>query len=436
MKTVFFKTSEAVASHCGTMEADTISKNGRSSKSQMSRGNVKKFIATFFTACIILVGCDKDDGNIDRKNDGVAITEIKAKIENASEFSMVKKVKLMMKNFSTDKEDVIVEANFKDGGFTIKLPETLNAKYLATWSDIYLLLPEFTISDMNAKFGEGLSIQGFNTDDEMVADFFYVYLGEKNYTFASYYYSDRDVEISGKIETYNSNLTCLLNLKKGWNMVYQTESTESGKSNVIMSTNAVSNLKWYGSVHEQQGSAITEITAKVENASDFNGLTNVKLTVETPEKNEVIATTDFRNGGFTLNLPETVEVKYLISVEEVWGFVGEITVSNKNAKLCLVNIEGYNSQDEHIAVFYYVKEKGNTFSLVIYFYTDSDVNISGTGKYTEDKIEYIDVCSLFLKKGWNSVYVTSTVASSNKQVTTEYTSIPIEGLKWYGEFKN
>jgi len=28
MKTVFFKTSEAVASNCGTMEADTISKTG------------------------------------------------------------------------------------------------------------------------------------------------------------------------------------------------------------------------------------------------------------------------------------------------------------------------------------------------------------------------------------------------------------------------
>jgi len=47
MKTVDFKTSEAVASHSGAtfisakpMEVDTISKNGRSSKSQMSRENM------------------------------------------------------------------------------------------------------------------------------------------------------------------------------------------------------------------------------------------------------------------------------------------------------------------------------------------------------------------------------------------------------------
>ena len=34
-----FKTIGAVANQSGAMEADTISKNGRSSKSQMSRGN-------------------------------------------------------------------------------------------------------------------------------------------------------------------------------------------------------------------------------------------------------------------------------------------------------------------------------------------------------------------------------------------------------------
>ena len=57
MKTVFFKTSEAVASHCGAtfssakpMEADTISKNGGSSKSQISRGNIASDY-TFVAKC-------------------------------------------------------------------------------------------------------------------------------------------------------------------------------------------------------------------------------------------------------------------------------------------------------------------------------------------------------------------------------------------------
>jgi len=40
MKIDIFKTNKAVANYCGAMEADTISKNGRRSKSQMSRRNI------------------------------------------------------------------------------------------------------------------------------------------------------------------------------------------------------------------------------------------------------------------------------------------------------------------------------------------------------------------------------------------------------------
>ena len=51
------------------MEAETISKNGRSSKSQMSKGNIFKFISIFFVAfCVIITGCNKEDEN---KNEGV-----------------------------------------------------------------------------------------------------------------------------------------------------------------------------------------------------------------------------------------------------------------------------------------------------------------------------------------------------------------------------
>jgi len=49
MKTLNFKTSEAVASHCGAMEADTILKHGRSSKSQMSRRNMRISLLMLFS---------------------------------------------------------------------------------------------------------------------------------------------------------------------------------------------------------------------------------------------------------------------------------------------------------------------------------------------------------------------------------------------------
>jgi len=64
MKTVDFKTSEAVASHCGAMEAETISKNGRSSKSQMSRGNfLLSFIALVTVIVLSLVSCGGGGGS-------------------------------------------------------------------------------------------------------------------------------------------------------------------------------------------------------------------------------------------------------------------------------------------------------------------------------------------------------------------------------------
>ena len=47
MKRVVFKTNEAVANKSGTMEAETISKNGRSSKSKMSRVKPKKNLFLF-----------------------------------------------------------------------------------------------------------------------------------------------------------------------------------------------------------------------------------------------------------------------------------------------------------------------------------------------------------------------------------------------------
>ena len=57
MKRVIFKTNEAVANHGGAMEADTISKHGRSSKSQMSRG-ISKFIA-FLAFVVMLSACSQ-----------------------------------------------------------------------------------------------------------------------------------------------------------------------------------------------------------------------------------------------------------------------------------------------------------------------------------------------------------------------------------------
>ena len=79
MKTVDFKTSEAAAIDSGAtfssakpMEVDTISKHGRSSKSQMSRGNFKMkrvfFVMFAIVASVFMFSaCEKDDEFIPTK---------------------------------------------------------------------------------------------------------------------------------------------------------------------------------------------------------------------------------------------------------------------------------------------------------------------------------------------------------------------------------
>jgi len=50
----------ASANQSGAMEADTISKNGRSSKSHMSRGNIFQFVLLTIAAILIFSSCSKD----------------------------------------------------------------------------------------------------------------------------------------------------------------------------------------------------------------------------------------------------------------------------------------------------------------------------------------------------------------------------------------
>ena len=62
MKRAVFTTNEAVANQSGAMEADTISKNGRSSKSLTSRKNIRflSTLCTVFVVCLVFTGCPKD----------------------------------------------------------------------------------------------------------------------------------------------------------------------------------------------------------------------------------------------------------------------------------------------------------------------------------------------------------------------------------------
>jgi len=174
---------------------------------------------------------------------------------------------------------------------------------------------------------------------------------------------------------------------------------------------------------EKETESIDKIIAKIVNTSELsNNIKTVKFVVWRKNSGfdfifdfryndivDVLASAEFKDGGFTLNLPKEVPSQYLQLVTEIWNGTG-VTISNKNAKifyqLGILDIFGYNSSDKRIASFYCNRRE--TEPSMRYIYTDSDVNISGTKTIKHENgdtwMTINKTVALALKKGWNVVY--------------------------------
>ena len=140
--------------------------------------------------------------------------------------------------------------------------------------------------------------------------------------------------------------------------------------------------------------------SKITATNVFNGSTNIKTVKaliywESGENNygkDAITQAPYLNNGFTLELPTTLEAKYLETID-----TEGIAVSDKNFKSCfLEDLRGYNEDDDEIGYFYLEEENGDNDYYTSWIYSDRDVTIKGEddgGKY-----------NLTLKKGWNVVY--------------------------------
>ena len=181
---------------------------------------------------------------------------------------------------------------------------------------------------------------------------------------------------------------------------------------------------------ENVGSVIDKITANVEGGAKYNGvITKVKLgTGNRDEKEEVLATGNWSNGGFTIELPKTVDAKYLEPMFDEDNIPPTVTISNKDAKFCETWIIGYDKDDKYVDGFIYgnKNKEVNTHYWAEYIYADSDINISGT---YEDR-----VLSISLKKGWNVTYTTMSCKREDEitRCTMErFLSTTVSGMKWY-----
>ena len=243
-------------------------------------------MAAIFAAAI--TSCNKDDMAI-----GMVISGTLEFSERYNDEITKVKVVTNMDRFSDIRGVVLASGTYFNGDFSLELPVKVDDQYLEKRFDFEDLPPHFKVSNKNVKTGV-FSISATNLDDtktELDSRFFYlsdqnpsstdslrgsivqiVYIyplihaksDDKSTTEAWYLYADRNCSITGAITTYDESssewgtgtfmvektLTYSMHLKRGWNIVYYTETQymETADKQIRIdecSTNPVNGLKWY-----------------------------------------------------------------------------------------------------------------------------------------------------------------------------------------------
>lgn len=166
------------------------------------------------------------------------------------------------------------------------------------------------------------------------------------------------------------------------------------------------------------------------------------------------------NGNFRLELPGTVPSKLLTPYSESDINIGGImdmdgvpenwvTVSNENAKVCLVSFELYGDDDPvddiYCAYLQYLLGVPSNIALATYLYADSPFTVSGSTEFSIDadmsdvfpiapsesvKVK-VDVASSFAK-GWNVMAASIVLSATAEEVVATVTvnnTVPSE-CKW------
>jgi len=207
--------------------------------------------AAAIAAAVVFAGCKKDDDDklVSDAFDG----KITATVENGaaynSQFSMVAAV------VYTDTEpwyEILATGTYANGGFTITLPATLDAKYLETFEEFSEdgIPAGINVSDKNAKVLSGLSLAAANSNGSSNSGLIYGKVGSNSYTMVTFMYADRDVTVTGSYKEeleggYTDEEHANVSLKKGWNRVYMTSTETKTSDKSEITTKPVSGVKWY-----------------------------------------------------------------------------------------------------------------------------------------------------------------------------------------------
>ena len=191
------------------------------------------------------------------------------------------------------------------------------------------------------------------------------------------------------------------------------------------------------------GIDILEIS--VVNGKDYsNMIDKVKLSFR---EGGSLTTADYNDGKFTLHLPETVAAGYLYGININNSFSSTTTISDPNAQVAYLEIEGYRS-DKKVCRFYCFKEdeEAGIHTYGYLFYVNSALSITGTETETNERditlTERNYTYSVHAKRGWNMWYyfwdrygTVTEIATGIRVVLGEgETTTDPGGMKWFVQF--
>ena len=194
----------------------------------MKKRNYNLIAGLFVALAVFFTSCEGDDN---ASGDNALIISDDASIIKVTGIQEFTTVRAEIGYEYDDKVycDIIAEAPYKNNGFTLELPRTLPAKYLKVFNNEFISdfydTSTVTLSDNNANFCFSLSIRPYDNAVLFLASW---NEHEEHYVDVEWIYADRDVSINGECRDRDEDspipLKMNMNLKKGWNVVYITQT--------------------------------------------------------------------------------------------------------------------------------------------------------------------------------------------------------------------
>ncbi|MCL2073992.1 MAG: hypothetical protein FWH18_08730 [Marinilabiliaceae bacterium] len=418
---------------------------------------IKLCVFACLFAGLIFMGCDDSSGGIDtgteddpeENNEGrLSNNTIKATVEGGDAYNnLVDEVLAYMGNY------LIAECEYKNGGFELKLPANVTSNRLWDIGDYWEgwnWMGNITFNNPSAMLN-GISLLAFK-NGENVGTFSYYNHTATTRSEAYYLYVDADVTVNAS-EGYTFNFSVDLPLKKGWNEIFHEFSESSSGTSYTISMKKPSGIKWQleytGDNDDGPVMNDNKITAKVEYGNDYNGYINEVWAVLPYYdyngglwEDYIAAKGKYSNGGFTIELPSSVNSLYLLEIFFGNDWQGNFTVSDPSAKIGELNLLATDADGKYLGNFSYsysdVRETSTSFSskwiYLSFIYADKDVSANGSFSSQSSLLEYGGSLNISLKKGWNEVFF---VFDSSYDYTTEYetifqtiTTTRKSGLEW------